>query len=270
MLIYSKERLVTTDVNMMVIRAKDNDGYFYIHRSLYDQAVILHDIYADERDSLIQLLTGSIGHRADADYFMDNVPSPINMFGAFLLLVKEEITEFVDMVGAIHVMSGPINLRAMIKIPREMRNTPTFSLSIKEEYELAWDRFFMNTMPYSEDMFFRRDAQPMNGTYTVTEPVEGALSNIGDDGVEYTDELEAILFGCDEGIFNMPEEEEEIEDKVPIAVQPAPVNVNVQPAPVTVQVVQQPAPAEQVTSYVEETVAAPTKTGLDLLLEGDI
>ena len=38
MLIYSKNRYVPTDVNMMVIRGVEDDGYFYIHRYLYDQA----------------------------------------------------------------------------------------------------------------------------------------------------------------------------------------------------------------------------------------
>ena len=133
MLIYSEERLVPTDVNMMVIRGKNNIGFFYIHRSLYDQAVVINDIYEEEPLMLIKALTGKEDTRPDVERFLTEVPQPLNIFGPYLLLIKDEITELEDMIGAIHVMSGPLNLRKMLKVPLEMRNTPTFSLSIKEE-----------------------------------------------------------------------------------------------------------------------------------------
>lgn len=213
MLIYSEQRLVPTDVNMLVIRGK-GDGYFYIHRSLYDQAVIINDIYKDTPDLLRKAITGSDESRDDVDLFMESAPSPINMLGPYLLLVKEPLEEFVDMVGAIHVMSGPINLRGMLRFPIEMRNNPSFSLSIKEEYELAWNRFFMTTMPFGEQQYTPAPIQPMNGTATVTVPTEeDELSNVGADGVAYADPLEALLFAPDEDIFNMPKTEGEEEDK---------------------------------------------------------
>ena len=106
MLIYSEQRLVPTDVNMLVIRGKE-EGYFYIHRSLYDQAVIINDIYKDTPELLRKAITGSEDTRDDVELFMSNAPSPINMLGPYLLLVKEQLEDFVDMVGAIHVMSGP-------------------------------------------------------------------------------------------------------------------------------------------------------------------
>ena len=169
MLIYSKERLVPTDVNMLVIRAKDEDGYFYIHRALYDQAVIINDIYGESPNLLIKALTNSEESRGDVDRFLEEVPTPINIFGPFLLLVKHELEDFEDMVGAIHVMSGPLHLRNMLKIPFDMRNmTPTFSLSIKDEYKLAWDRFFQTAIPYSENMFITQTVSPMNGVHTTT------------------------------------------------------------------------------------------------------
>jgi hypothetical protein len=169
MLIYSTKRLVPTDVNMLVIRAKDNIGYFYIHRALYDQAVVINDIYGEDPKMLIKAITNKDESRDDVDYFLENAPSPINIFGPFLLLVKEPLTEFEDMIGAIHVMSGPLHLRNMLKIPFEMRNMmPTFSLSIKDEYQLAWDRFFQTTLPYSVDMFHMPGISPMNGVQTTT------------------------------------------------------------------------------------------------------
>lgn len=188
MLIHSTERFVPTDVNMLVIEGEDT-GYFYIHRSLYDQAVILDDIYGETPELLIKAITGSEESRGDVDWFLANIPKPLNIFGPFLLLVTKEIEEADDAVGAIHVMSGPINLRRMIKVPIEMRNTPTFSMSIREEYKLAWNRFFQTALPYSEDMFNPHAYGPMNGTQTRT---QSAVEDYEPDGEEEEIEVEEI------------------------------------------------------------------------------
>lgn len=211
MLIYSKDRLVPTDVNMMVIRAKDNVGYFYIHRALYDQAVVIHDIYGEDPSNLIKSLTGNEESREDVDYFLENVPTPINIFGPYLLLIKDKLDNFEDMVGAIHVMSGPLHLRNMLKIPYEMRNTmPSFSLSIQEEYQLAWDRFFQNTMPYSTDMFHKQEIQPMNGVQTVTVESKPEAEPTGYE--EYGIDADALAFLMDEDPFAELDEENEEDD----------------------------------------------------------
>ena len=105
MLIFSEEHYVPTDINMMVLKGRNDEGYFYIHRMLYDQAVILNDIYGDDPKNLIMAITNKTDSRADVDYFLEHAPVPINIFGPYLLLVKEEITDFIDMIGAIHVMS---------------------------------------------------------------------------------------------------------------------------------------------------------------------
>lgn len=233
MLIFSDKRLVPTDVNMMVIRAKDNEGFFYIHRSLYDQAVIIDDIYGECPDRLRNELVGSQESRSDVQMFLEKAPSPINILGNFLLLIKEPLDVFEDMVGAIHVMSGPVNLRKMLKVPFSMRNTPSFSLTIKEEYQLAWDRFFQNTMEYTTDMFMPKQIAPMNGVQTTTVPDDDELSAVGEDGVEYEDPLEALLFGCGD-IFgsSSDEDEEEVAEEEPVA--PAPVVQPTAPAPAPV------------------------------------
>lgn len=193
MIIYSEERCVPTDINMMVIRGEKNHGYFYVHRLLYDQAVILYDSYSDDIDYMVSNIIGTTDMRDDVAFFLDNVPVPLNIFGPFLLLVKEPLTKLEDMVGAIHVMSMMINFRAMFLVPEEIRNrAPKFSLSIKEEYELAWDRFFQNAIPYSIGMFQQNSGvQPMNGvqTSTVTDDMSAlvraanASSYLGEEGL---------------------------------------------------------------------------------------
>lgn len=261
MLIYSEDRLVPTDVNMMVIRGKHNVGFFYIHRSLYDQAVIINDIYEEEPKLLIKALTGKEESRADVDKFLEEVPVPLNIFGPYLLLITEEIEELEDMIGAIHVMSGPLNLRKMLKIPFEMRNTPTFSLSIKEEYQVAWDRFFQTTMPYSMDMWRPKGISPMNGVQTETIPTGEAKTE-----EEEMEELEDVLFNCGDDFFDADDEEmaaitEEIEARSP-AVQEQEdkeVEKSVAVRPDLVSFGDEPEPVEE---------APKDLSGIDLLLAG--
>ena len=274
MIIYSENRYVPTDVNMMVIRGKDNEGFLYMHRSLYDQAVIIHDIYSEDFTQLAVALTGKPDMRDDVVMFMDKAPVPVNALGPFLLLIENELESFEDMVGALHVMSGPVNLRKMLKVPFDMRNTPSFSLSIKEEYQLAWDRFFQNAIPYSDDMFLGVGTRPMNGTNTITEPAQESLSNIGDDGVEYDDPLSALLFGCSSDIFDVPEEDEEDEQSsdspsVNVTIQPAPVNVTVVPASSQNNIINNYSEEVDDVPDTEEVVEEP-KTGLDFLANGGI
>ena len=70
----------------------------------------------------------------------------------------------------------------------------------------------MTTMPFGEQQYVAPAIQPMNGTATVTVPTgEDELTNVGADGVEYADPLEALLFAPDEDIFKMPTTEEEEE-----------------------------------------------------------
>lgn len=234
MLIYSEKRLVPTDVNMIVLKGKES-GYFYVHRALYDQAVILNDIYKDDIPRLIEAITGSQNGRDDVWTFLDTAPTPINILAPFLLLVNDELTEFNDMVGAIHVMSGPVNLRGMLRYPMDMRNTPTFSLSIREEYELAWNRFFMTTMEYNEQMaqLASQTFVPMNGTATYTQEMPEdtsftAVSDvatedaddpyagvdpacIGEDGNVYDSPIEAIMYGALPRDFGAKSDDEEEE-----------------------------------------------------------
>ena len=178
----------------MVLAREDGKGYFYIHRMLYDQAVVIHDIYKDEIPMLIKALTNKEESRADVDYFLENTPAPISSLAPFLLLVKSGLEEFKDMVGAIHVMSGPVNLRGLLKYPYELRNTPSFSLSIREEYELSWDRFFQTAMPFGSQQFVQPQVTTavqtnISNTYAPTTEVKGEAVVL--DGVKYTQTEEA-------------------------------------------------------------------------------
>lgn len=248
MLIYSENRYISTETNMMIIRAKDNIGYYYVHRGLYDQAVILDDIYKERYALLCEVITGKEGTRSDVDLFIESLPSPINILGCFLLLVEEPLEELNDMVGAIHVMSNSVNFRKLITLPAEVRVNVVFSLSIKEEYELPWDRFIKESIPWTEDFYLRRDNIPLNGTVTDTanaSETDYAEACVGEDGVTYDDPLSALLFGATEDMFDMPPEEDEEETVETVASEPIPA-----PAPA-------PAPVAQNNASIMQVAAAP-------------
>lgn len=215
MLIYSEDRYISTEVNMMIIRAKDNIGYYYIHRSLYDQAVILNDLFGEDPLSLCELITGERESRQDVEEFFNNLPKPINILGCFLLLVNEEVEDPQDRIGAIHVMSGPINFRKWITVPREARSEFGFSLSIREEYQLAWDRFFKEAIPFSADFYHAPTTQPLNGTATaIYNQDSGSYESPTDEEVEADPEqaLYDALMNVEDDLWDFDESEEEEEE----------------------------------------------------------
>lgn len=152
MLIYSKERLMPSNINMMVLK-DENGGYYYIHRSLYDQAVIIEDRYKDNPEAIIRGLGKNPEeyHSINVANFVSEVPKPINILGYFLYLIDgiHSTVETIEVLcGAVHVMSSILNFRQFLKTPKEIRASVSFSLSIREEYEVSWDRFFQEAIPY--------------------------------------------------------------------------------------------------------------------------
>ena len=62
-------------------------------------------------------------------------------------------------------------------------------MSIKDEYKLAWDRFFKTAIPYREDMFTSA-AAPMMGTATVTQPAEEETEEVEEEATPLEDMIE--------------------------------------------------------------------------------
>lgn len=151
MLVFSEQHLMPTDVNMITIEASDESGYFYVSRMVYDQAVILHDMYGDNPHNLIKAITGGYETRGDVVTFLRDIPRPINILGPYLMLVSKRIDDLIDMVGAISVLSGMINFRGMLKTPFAMRpSNPSFSLAIANEYKMSWKSFEIISLSYDE------------------------------------------------------------------------------------------------------------------------
>ncbi len=146
MLVVSPKRLVPVQINTTVLQGEDGN-YYYLHRDLYDQLVVLADAYdyGDRLDLLTKALMGEdTALPENVLMFFNTVPSPIKMAAPFLLLVKDvdKLETIEDMCGALTVISMSINLRRILKVDKSIRAAVTFSLHIKEEYRAHWDRFF--------------------------------------------------------------------------------------------------------------------------------
>lgn len=146
MLVCSPKRLVPVQINTTILQGEDGT-YYYLHRDLYDQLVILADAYenGERMDLLLKTLTGEdTAMPENLQRFFDTVPLPLKMAAPFLMQVKgcEKLETIEDMCGALTVMSMSINLRRILKVDKSIRAAATFSLHITEEYRMHWDRFF--------------------------------------------------------------------------------------------------------------------------------
>lgn len=148
MIVLSEERYVPAYPGYMTLQ--DVDGiYYYIHRSLYDQSVIMEDRYGDNVETLVKLIGGNPDNIA-IQKFVTYVPRPVNIMGYFLALLEEDIVDFTDAVGALDVIATAINLRKLIKQPEEIRQSVSFGMSIENEYQDAWNHFFEVSYKYGE------------------------------------------------------------------------------------------------------------------------
>ena len=220
MLIYTRERLLPANINMIVLT--DNDGgYYYLHRSLYEQAVIVEDRYKEHIDDLIRALGSDpdVTRPTCVSYFVAKAPRPINILGYYLHLI-DNVYQLDDLsmetlCGAIHVMSSVLNFREFLKIPKEARAGVSFSLSIREEYEVSWDRFFQEAIPYSSISTNNvTHYQPQKSVATTTSGEELTLEN-----AETEEDFLALL---DEDFeIELPSMDDEDEEEV-VAETPAP------------------------------------------------
>lgn len=148
MIVVSKKRYLPVMVNTIVL-SKDN-WYFYIHRDVYDQVVVLSDRY-DTLKSLVDLLGGTQPNDDVVSWFYTNAPKPLNILAPYLNLIDGKIDKDMELCGGVlHVITAMINVRSFILKPIEIRKSVSFSLTIREEYELAWERFFLTSIPYEQ------------------------------------------------------------------------------------------------------------------------
>lgn len=146
MIVLSEERYLPTMPGIVTLQ--DSDGvYYYIHKTLYEQAVIIEDRYGESIETLQKLIGGHPEHVA-IQKFVQYVPRPVGIMGYFLALLSEDLEDFEDAVGALDAISSAVNLRNLIKQPEAIRQTISFGMSVKNEYKDSWERFFQSCYAY--------------------------------------------------------------------------------------------------------------------------
>lgn len=139
MIVLDEKRYLT--LNPGYITLQDEEGrYYYIHRLFYEQAVVINDRYGTNIQALTEQIGGHLEFTAISQ-FVETAPKPISIMGYFLALLEEDLEDYDDIVGALDIISTAINLRRFIKQPKEIRQSVSFSLSVKEEYTDIWGMF---------------------------------------------------------------------------------------------------------------------------------
>lgn len=148
MIVVSEDRYVPINPDYMVLQ--DADGfYYYVHRTFYEQSVVMEDRYGGAIETLQKLIGGNSNFEA-IEIYRKYVPRPMNIMGYFLALLENDIADFVDIVGAMDTIASAINLRNLIKQPASIRQQVTFGVSVENEYKDIWTLFLnTNCIPYA-------------------------------------------------------------------------------------------------------------------------
>lgn len=145
MIVSSYQRRLALGVN--VITLSKSGVFFYIDRTTYDAAVIISNKY--EFGALIEQFPNSdnedrVNH---AEWLHENMPTPINMLAAYVLLVNEDLEwDLEDCIKALHVITDTISPYRYLSVPKEIRKDVSFSLGILEEAELTTERAIGDTI----------------------------------------------------------------------------------------------------------------------------
>ena len=164
MLTISETRYVPVKPNYIVLQ--DADGYFYyINRTLYDEAIVLTDRYGQSLSTLIKLIGGNSDFQC-IETFVDRAPKSISILGYFLALLSEDIEDdYYDVVGALDLITSNLDPRTFIKQPAEIRQSVNFGMSIRNEYTDSWEMFFDNCYEYEWMSGVLREARTGGGSY---------------------------------------------------------------------------------------------------------
>lgn len=149
MIAVSRQRYLPTLVNTMVLFK--NDRYFYLHRDVYDQAVVLTDKYDQTMEEWSDRIGGSRENERTVRWFYEQAPKPLHILAPCLQLIDGRIEQDIELVcGVLHIITSMIHVKQYIAKPEEIRKSVSFSLTIRDEYEMAWESFFQSAIPYDQ------------------------------------------------------------------------------------------------------------------------
>lgn len=148
MIVASETRYVPVTPGYIILQDTE-ELYYYVHKTFYEQAVVIEDRYKDNIETLQRQIGGNPDFVA-IQKFTEYAPRPINIMGYFLALLADDIEDYEDIIGAMDVIGTALNLRNLIKQPESIRQSVSFSVSIRNEYQDTWDLFFQNCYEYDE------------------------------------------------------------------------------------------------------------------------
>jgi len=196
MIAVSNQRYLPTLVNTMVLF---KDGlYFYLHRDVYDQAVVLTDLFDSTPDVLAERIGGLPENEETMRWFFETAPKPLHILAPCLRLIAGPIERDIEQAcGVLHVITSMIHVRSFIDKPEEIRRSVSFSLTIKDEYELAWESFFASAIPYDQRVQLLQGAY---GAETLPGPQAAVLDTVslfpaGSGTSETRKDRASILYG---------------------------------------------------------------------------
>lgn len=144
MLVLSPERLIPLGSNDITLF---KDGYYYyLDRPTYDSCIILSSKFTNET---IAQEIDSESNKEVIEFFEGFLPYPIQILAPFLSLIETEVDmDLEECVKAIHIITNTISIQRFIGVPKEIRKTVSFSLSIGDEAELSTDAFLSSAIDY--------------------------------------------------------------------------------------------------------------------------
>lgn len=153
MLILSKEHLYSSLPNMITLQC-DNGSFILANRNFYDAALILSDKYANRYDAYALEVGGNQNLPAIKEFY-ETAPEPINFLAPFLGLINVDKAnalsgDFEAQVGALCVIGMQLDMRNLLRMRREIRQSVNFSMSITEEYKKMWEQFESSCFKFSE------------------------------------------------------------------------------------------------------------------------
>lgn len=206
MLIVSKEHLYSSLPNMITLQCADG-SFLMANRNFYDAALILTDKYSSRYDAYALEVGGNQNLPAIQEFY-ETAPEPINILAPFLGLINVDKADtlsgnFEAQVGALCVIGMQIDMRNLLRMRREIRQSVNFSMSITEEYKKMWEQFKSSCFKFSDI-----GTQPTNAP-TVAVTTSGS-STVREEVTEDEDEDEDEPFPSFQDLYS----ESDVDDNI--------------------------------------------------------
>ncbi|QGQ98835.1 hypothetical protein EHS13_30125 [Paenibacillus psychroresistens] len=172
MIVVSKIRYLPITINTLVLYKDEH--FYYLSRDVYDQALLLMNNYPILKN-LSDIFEGSKMNDSTVSWFFEKAPHPINILAPYLFLVNGPVEQDIELCcGVLNAITNMLNVRSFINKPSEIRKSVSFSLLIKEEYKIEWNRFFLSALPYES----QNDINDADQSESVYSQVDSSLSEL--------------------------------------------------------------------------------------------